>query len=392
VLKPVRRTPLLLAAVALALLYFAAGADASTPPENIPLGSEPSSCATEGSAQCQDWAIERLDAARADMGLSAYALPADFTRLSADQQLLILTDLDRIAYSYTPVYGLNANLSEAAQAGVREHRDPITPAAGGPWKGFGSDWASTGALIGYYLWMYDDGYGSPNGDCRSPGAPGCWGHRKVILGEAVSLPQPQLMGAATGSAARNGGTALIISSNATTDAYYTWAQAEQEGAGGNGEETPALPAPPETPAGKQPMSSPPPSASGTPPRAEVLASGSDPTALTAVLLGDHLLPSGRAARIPTILKRGGITLTLPPGLHGRLAVHYYLRSGSTRRLLVAKGIRHLRGGTRALTVTLTAAGRYVLRHRGRVALIVHASLAAAGSPEINVSKPLVLAL
>ena len=182
--------------------------------------------------------IERLDAARADVGLGAYALPADFTSLAADRQLLILTDLDRTAYGYTPVYGLNTNLSEAAQVGVREARDPTTPAAGGPWKGFGSDWASTGALIGYYLWMYDDGYGGPNGDCTSPGAAGCWGHRKVILGEAVSLPQPQLMGAAAGSAARDGGTALIISSNGGTDTYYTWAQAQQEGAGGSGEEPP----------------------------------------------------------------------------------------------------------------------------------------------------------
>ncbi len=216
------------------LACLAPAAGAATPPEIIPLGSEPSSCATEASTECERWVIERLDAARADTGLSAYALPADFTGLSADKQLLILTDLDRIAYGYTPVYGLNTNLSEAAQAGVREKRDPTTPAAGGPWEGFGSDWASTGALIGYYLWMYDDGYGGPNGDCPSPGAAGCWGHRRVILGEAVKLPEPQLMGAAAGSAARNGGSALIISSNGGTNAYYTWAQAQQEGAGGGG--------------------------------------------------------------------------------------------------------------------------------------------------------------
>jgi hypothetical protein len=236
-----RRLPALLAATVLALVCVVSGSSAATPPENIPLGSEPSSCATEGAAECERWVIGRLDAARVDIGLDAYALPGDFVSLSADRQLLILTDLDRTAYGYVPVYGLDTNLSEAAQAGVRESRDPTTPVAGGPWKGYGSVWASPGALIGYYLWMYDDGYGGPNSDCTSPSASGCWAHRRVVLGEEVSLPQPQLMGAAAGTAARNGGAALIISSNGATNAYYTWAQAQQEGAGGGEEEEPPGP-------------------------------------------------------------------------------------------------------------------------------------------------------
>jgi hypothetical protein len=214
---------------------------AANPPENIPLGSEPSSCATESSLECEQWTVGRLNAAHKDLGLPAYALPSSFYGLSADRQLLVLADLDRVDYRITPIYGLNTNLTEAAQLGVREKGDPRPPSAGGPWQGFGSDWASTGALIAYYLWMYDDGYGSGNRDCTSPTASGCWGHRRVILGEAVSLPNPQLMGAATGTAARNAGSALIISSNGGTSSYYTWADAEKEGAGGEqpggGEET-----------------------------------------------------------------------------------------------------------------------------------------------------------
>jgi anti-sigma factor RsiW len=209
------------------------------------------------------------------------------------------------------------------------------------------------------------------------------------------------MGAAAGSAARNGGTALIISSNGTSTAYYTWAQAQQEGAG-VAEEPPVVTVPPESPAGEEPTppppppaASPPPGSSGTPPSStsappssEALAASSAPTAQIAALLGDHLLPSGRAARIPAILKRGGITLTLPPGLHGRLVVDYYL--GSTRRLLVAKGSRRLAGSTEAIAVTLTASGRHLLEHRGRAALAVYAMLLPAGSPAIDVSKPVVL--
>jgi hypothetical protein len=234
-----RLAALPLAALAMLLvLCLAPVAGAATPTENIPLGSEPSSCSSEASSECQHWTIERLDNARTQLGLPAYALPPNFTGLTPDKQLLILTDLDRTAYSYTPVYGLNSNLSEAAQAGVRETRDPTTPATGGPWKGYGSDWASTSALIGYYLWMYDDGYPSPNADCKTPNAPGCWGHRKVILGEAVTLPEPQLMGAAAGNTPRNTGSALIISANNTTNTYYTWTQAQHEGAGRTREESP----------------------------------------------------------------------------------------------------------------------------------------------------------
>lgn len=212
-----------------ALLWgSAAPALAADPPESIPLGSEPASCSNETSAACEEWTVGRLNAGRAKLGLKPYALPAGFIAMPSDRQLFILVDLDRVAYADATVYGLNTNLTEAAQAGVAQGKDPRPPSAGGPWQGFGSDWASTGPLIGYYLWMYDDGYGGPNADCTSPGASGCWGHRHVILGEGLSIPQPQLLGAA-GEA--NRGSALIVSSNGTTSSYYTWAQAQSEGAG-----------------------------------------------------------------------------------------------------------------------------------------------------------------
>ncbi len=329
---------------------------------------------------------------QSQQGLPPYELPASFTSLTPDKQLLILTDLDRSAYDITPVYGLNSNLTEAAQTGVREQRDPTTPTTGGPWKGYGSDWASTAALIGYYLWMYDDGYGSPNGDCTSPSATGCWGHRKVILGEAVNLPTPQLMGAATGTTPRNAGTALIISANNTTTSNYTWTQAQQEGAGQE-TEPPAKTTPQEGPA------TPPASgattsseAAGPPPSAiadaGLLSASGSPSARIADLLDARLSFSPGAARIGAILRHGGVTLTLPRGLHGTFVVDYYLRS--TRRLLIARGTRRLGATGHTVAVTLTRAGRYVLRHRGRVALLARARLASAGSPAISVSRTLLL--
>jgi len=230
---------LALTAYLVVLLGFgAASARAADPAANIPLGPLPASCKLEGSSECETFVVARLNAARAQLGLGPYRLPAGFASLSADKQLLILTDLDRAAYNRPTVYGLNATLKGAAEEGVLNRTDPTTPVAEGPWVGFASDWASTGQLIAYYLWMYDDGYGSGNLDCSSPGAPGCWGHRHVILEELTILPQPVLMGAATGQdATGHPGSTLIVSShgsNATATAYYTWTQAQAEGAGSSG--------------------------------------------------------------------------------------------------------------------------------------------------------------
>jgi hypothetical protein len=120
----------------------------------------------------------------------------------------------------------------------------------------------------------------------------------------------------------------------------------------------------------------------------VLAAGSPPSALVAGLLGARLVPSGPAARTPGILRRGRITFTLPAGLRGTLAVDYYLRSA--RRLLVARGKRRLSGAGERVAVTLTGAGRHLLRHRGRIALVVYARLLPAGGRPIRVSRSVIL--
>ncbi len=239
------------AAAAVVTCAFApAAAMAANPPANIPLGSLPAACSQEGSAECQHALLSKLNAARATLGLPAYQLPGNFLTLSADRQIFILTDLDRSAYGYTTISGLNMALDEAAAAGVRNGTDPLPPSTESPWRGFGSDWASTGPLLAYYLWMYDDGYPGPNLDCPSPGASGCWGHRHVILGEGLALPQPEVLGVATSQSGRTG-TALIVSSHVGASTYYTWTQAQSEGAGGvtGGEEKPELPLPPPSPVG-----------------------------------------------------------------------------------------------------------------------------------------------
>jgi hypothetical protein len=219
-------------ALASALALAQASASAANLSANIPLGQMPAACRQESSPECEQWLLASLNAARATLGLSSYRVPADFLSLSADRQVFILTDLDRVAYGYTPISGLSSALDQAAAAGVRQEIDPLPPALEAPWRGFGSDWASTGPLLAYYLWMYDDGYPGANLDCSSPGARGCWGHRRVILGEAVTLAKPEVVGVASGQSARGfAGTALIVSSHPGAQTYYTWTQAEGEGAG-----------------------------------------------------------------------------------------------------------------------------------------------------------------
>ena len=60
---------------------------------------------------------------------------------------------------------------------------------------FGSNWAGglPSVLEADFAWMYDDGPGSGNVDCRSEGSSGCWGHRHDILG---LYRAPVVMGAA----------------------------------------------------------------------------------------------------------------------------------------------------------------------------------------------------
>ncbi|HTA05765.1 MAG TPA: choice-of-anchor Q domain-containing protein [Solirubrobacteraceae bacterium] len=124
------------------------------------------------------------------------------------------------------------------------------------------------------------------------------------------------------------------------------------------------------------------------PRAQTLGTSTVETARPADLLAEHLLPSGRAAGIRELLGRGGVTLSLPGGLRGSLAVEWYL--GSKRGLLVARGHGLLSEGTGKLTINLTNAGRRLLERRKRIVLVAYAKLLPSGGPAVQASKRLVL--
>ena len=187
-----RRHPLRLAlmlATALLLIGAATAAAAPNPTSNITPGPLPRVCnrAPHG-ATCINAEIGVLNAARADLGLGPYVVPADFASLTGAQQLLILCNLDRLAYGLPPIAGLSPALNTVAAGGVTADNDPDPSAllTSIPVFGWTSNWAGAypNAPEAYYAWMYSDGWSgnqTSNLDCTSATASGCWGHRQDVL-------------------------------------------------------------------------------------------------------------------------------------------------------------------------------------------------------------------
>jgi hypothetical protein len=181
-----------LLAVAAALALAPPGARAAAPPDphgDISIGHLPAACSAAGTgAACERAVVAALDRARAALGLAPYRLPAGFETMPALHQWLILANDDRAAYSLPRIGGTATALNRVARHGAAARKDPdplplLRALRGQRRIGFTSNWAGgqPNALVAYYGWMYDDGYGSSNVDCRAPSAPGCWGHRHNML-------------------------------------------------------------------------------------------------------------------------------------------------------------------------------------------------------------------
>jgi hypothetical protein len=209
---------------------------------NIPIGALPQTCdrAPDGDI-CVNAVVVALDTARADIGLGPYVLPADFNSLHGTEQILVLSNLDRIAYGLPPITGLSTTLASAAQSAMLSDVDPDpTPLLDDLSSGYGwtSNWAGdwANAPFAYYEWMYDDGYDGPetsNIDCTSAAANGCWVHRRNVL--AFSSAGTLSLGAAVGTDASGDtsyATTLVWTPRTNWTSYsFTWAQAQAEGAG-----------------------------------------------------------------------------------------------------------------------------------------------------------------
>jgi hypothetical protein len=145
---------------------------------------------------CQGADIASLNNARTQMDdpahpgskLPAYALPANFTSMPVADQILLLVNQDRAAYGNAAYVGFNAELNnymDEPRWVLALHRTTVNPdgtktLSAIASSGFVSNMAGNrNPLLSYYVWTYDDGYGSGNGDCKQPTDSGCWGQRQT---------------------------------------------------------------------------------------------------------------------------------------------------------------------------------------------------------------------
>ncbi len=175
-----------------------------------------SDCSTSSiSPQCVGSELAAIDNARISEGLAPiHVSPANFAALSGPEQLLAITNLERLARGLPPVVALTAGLDAVAARGAIRSADPTlngwTTTGKRPVLGWASNWAGGfNVLEAYYIWMYYDGVGY-NIDCTSAVSPGCWGHRDNVL----------VTGPTSRSCSSNGGSPELLMGAAIKTTKY----------------------------------------------------------------------------------------------------------------------------------------------------------------------------
>jgi hypothetical protein len=199
----------------------------------------------DSNSACENYMLSAINYARSALGEGALNLPSNWESLSTTEQLFVMVDMERVAQGYPAYLGLNAALSAeaASAAALGKDANPAVPGFSigenpNGMQGEGGAWASAFSVLSAdYAWMYDDGWAgslatTPNIDCTSATAVGCWGHRDSLLGEQTASVGVGLgcdtceLGA--GVAVLNGSesyTVMIeVPSGAAPAMTFTWAQ------------------------------------------------------------------------------------------------------------------------------------------------------------------------
>ena len=216
----------------------AAPAGTGHPAHNIAAQpSYTSSCShfRSNSPTCISRAVAAINRARSLEHVRPMVLPDNFPKLTFAEQTFVVSNLERVDRGLRPFRGITARLNQTATAAAQRRVDPAPDTATvGRFVvlTYGSNWTENfGPLAGDYGWMYDDGYGSYNMDCRSPAASGCWAHRDVILSTYSNKP---LLVSGAGSDKQNGLVSIaqmFVGGQGQAPAFtYTWAQALHHGA------------------------------------------------------------------------------------------------------------------------------------------------------------------
>jgi hypothetical protein len=141
------------------------------------------------SSTCELASLEAIDHGRSSEGLGPMVLPANWSSFTPAEQLFVATNLERTARGLRPFEGMSTVLDSVAMSGANSNSD-ATPPQGFPASYWTSNWAGGvgSPLEAVYLWMYDDGPGSPNVDCQGGNTSGCWGHRDDVLAPFTCSP------------------------------------------------------------------------------------------------------------------------------------------------------------------------------------------------------------
>jgi hypothetical protein len=204
------------------------------PPANPPTSIAPqpdflTACASSGyddSSGCESATLAAIDNGRRAEALPGMSLPSNWNALTAQQQLYVATNLERMVRGLPPLTAMATALDQAAAVGAATGDDPAPP-GGFPFLQWGANWAGgvSNPLEAVYYWMYDDGPGSSNADCTSGDSSGCWGHRDMIL---MSLScSPCVMGTgfdANGWGGQPSWAELLVGMSSTPAADFTWQQ------------------------------------------------------------------------------------------------------------------------------------------------------------------------
>ncbi len=159
--------------------------------------------------------------------------------LPADRQLFVLANAERVDRGEQPFTAMTSQLNGIALAGAQANRDPtlVDKLTGNITTNRGaSNWAGGNyfnPIVSDYVWMYDDGAATGNGECSSPGQALCWGHRFNILDNGFNTCSPY-MGTAYAPAPTYTRSYTEImegtcSGSTPSDTSYTWQQALNSG-------------------------------------------------------------------------------------------------------------------------------------------------------------------
>ncbi len=189
-------------------------------------------------SQCVTAEVAATDHARAEEGLPPMSLPSDYSSLTPEEQLFVLTDIERVSRGEQPAVGLSSVLDGDAQIGAETGDDPqfsFSSIASSNWWGSNVVSGALNALDANYTWMYDDGYGGYNVDCTTPSSSGCWGHRDNELTSNFGGTIVLGAGDATLRTGLQSLSELLVVVQDPSDLpplYYTWAEAVAAGAAG----------------------------------------------------------------------------------------------------------------------------------------------------------------